>query len=83
VQLRAFARLPGRQWQILLRRIGDGLLAFAREHEGEEFTRVPSEKGAKTSYLVPEAGQLYLAVGGAKDTKAGLLRYAVAPSAAK
>jgi DNA-binding beta-propeller fold protein YncE len=60
-----------------------GVFAQRDADHYEEIARVPSEKGAKTSYLVPEVGQLYLAVGGAKDTKAGLLRYAVAPSSAK
>ncbi|MBS0514437.1 MAG: hypothetical protein JSS16_03080 [Proteobacteria bacterium] len=48
-----------------------------------ELARVPTEKGAKTCFLAPEVGQFYLAVGGAKDTKAGLLRYAVVPGDAK
>jgi len=63
----------------------DYIGVFAQEDADhyKEIARVPSEKGAKTSYLVPEVGQLYLAVGGAKDTKAGLLRYAVTPGNAK
>jgi len=63
----------------------DYIGVFAQEDADhyKEIARVPSEKGAKTSYLVPELGQLYLAVGGAKDTKAGLLRYAVTPGSAK
>jgi len=60
-----------------------GVIAQRDADHYEEIARVPSEKGAKTSYLVPEVGQLYLAVGGAKDTKAGLLRYHVIPVTAK
>ncbi|WP_077037993.1 YncE family protein [Pelomonas sp. KK5] len=46
----------------------------------EELARVPSEKGAKTAYLVPELNRLYVAVGGSATAKAGLLRYEVIPS---
>ncbi len=47
----------------------------------EELPHVPSEKGAKTAFLVPELNLLYLAVGGSDTTKAGLLRYEVVPAA--
>ena len=49
----------------------------------EEIARVPSEKGAKTAFLVPELHRLYVAVGGSAQTKAGLLRYEVMPGDAK
>jgi DNA-binding beta-propeller fold protein YncE len=60
-----------------------GVFAQRDADHYEEVARVPSEKGAKTSYLVPEVGQLYAAIGGSKDTRAGLLRYAVVPGEAK
>jgi DNA-binding beta-propeller fold protein YncE len=65
---------------------GDDYVAVFRQIDAdhyEELTRVPSEKGAKTAFLVPELHRLYVAVGGSKDTKAGLLRYEVMPGDAK
>jgi len=47
----------------------------------EELAHVPSEKGAKTAFLVPELNRLFVAVGGSATTKAGLLRYEVVPAA--
>jgi len=60
-----------------------GVFAQRDADHYEELAHVPTEKGAKTCFLVPEAGQFYLAVGGAKDTKAGLLRYQVVNSEVK
>lgn len=65
---------------------GDDYVAVFRQKDAdhyEEIARVPSEKGAKTAYLVPEVGQLFVAVGGSKDAKAGLLRYEVVPGDTK
>ena len=49
----------------------------------EELAHVPSEKGAKTAFLVPELKLLYVAVGGSANAKAGLLRYEVLPGTGK
>jgi DNA-binding beta-propeller fold protein YncE len=65
---------------------GDDYVAVYRQIDAdhyEELTRVPSEKGAKTAFLVPELHRLYVAVGGSKEAKAGLLRYEVVPGPAK
>ena len=65
---------------------GDNYVAVFQQKDAdhyEEIVRVPSEKGAKTAFLVPEVGQLFVAVGGSKDAKAGLLRYEVVPNGAK
>lgn len=43
----------------------------------EELERVPSEYGAKASFLVPSLNLLYVAVGGSDKGTAGLLRYEV------
>lgn len=65
---------------------GDDYIAVFRQRDADhydEIARVPSEKGAKTAFLVPELHRLYVAVGGSADTKAGLLRYDVLPGNAK
>jgi len=65
---------------------GDDYVAVFRQNDAdhyEEIARVPSEKGAKTAFLVPELHRLYVAVGGSDKTKAGLLRYEVMPDNAK
>lgn len=65
---------------------GDDYVAVYRQIDAdhyEELARVPSEKGAKTAFLVPELRRLYVAVGGSKEAKAGLLRYEVVPAPAK
>ena len=65
---------------------GDDYVAVFRQIDAdhyEELARVPSEKGAKTAFLVPELGRLYVAVGGSEKTKAGLLRYEVVPARSK
>jgi hypothetical protein len=65
---------------------GDDYVGVFRQIDAdhyEELERVPSEKGAKTSFLVPELNRLFVAVGGSDKTKAGLLRYEVVPSHVK
>jgi hypothetical protein len=65
---------------------GDDYVAVFKQIDAdryEELARVPSEKGAKTAYLVPELNRLYVAVGGSEKAKAGLLRYEVVPERAK
>jgi DNA-binding beta-propeller fold protein YncE len=65
---------------------GDDYVAVYRQIDAdhyEELARVPSEKGAKTAFLVPELRRLYVAVGGSKEAKAGLLRYEVVPGRAR
>lgn len=65
---------------------GDDYVAVFQQRDADhydEIARVPSEKGAKTAFLVPELHRLYVAVGGSADTKAGLLRYDVLPGNAK
>lgn len=65
---------------------GDDYVAVFQQRDAdhyEEIARVPSEKGAKTAFLVPELHRLYVAVGGSAQTKAGLLRYEVMPGDAK
>ncbi|MGM3411594.1 YncE family protein [Ralstonia holmesii] len=65
---------------------GDDYVAVFQQRDAdhyEEIARVPSEKGAKTAFLVPELQRLYVAVGGSAQTKAGLLRYEVMPGDVK
>lgn len=65
---------------------GDDYIAVFHQVDAdhyEELTRVPSEPGAKTSFLVPELNRLYVAVGGSDKGKAGLLRYEVLPTPSK
>jgi DNA-binding beta-propeller fold protein YncE len=62
---------------------GDGYVAVFRQIDAdhyEELDRVPSEYGAKTSFLVPSLNLLYVAVGASDKGKAGLLRYEVVAS---
>lgn len=83
------SRTNGMMFDAANRRIyaaGDDYIAVFRQIDGdryEEEARVPSEKGAKTAYLVPQLRRLYVAVGGSEGTKAGLLRYEVLPASAK
>ena len=59
---------------------GDDYIGVFRQIDAdhyEELAHVPSEKGAKTAFLVPELKLLYVAVGGSATAKAGLLRYEV------
>ena len=65
---------------------GDDYVGVFRQIDAdhyEELARVPSEKGAKTAFLVPELNRLYVAVGGTDKNKAGLLRYEVMPAGGK
>jgi DNA-binding beta-propeller fold protein YncE len=65
---------------------GDDYVAVFRQIDAdhyEELARVASEKGAKTSVLVPELRRLYVAVGGSSTQKAGVLRYEVVPGEAR
>lgn len=83
------SRTNGMMFDRVNRRIyaaGDGYVGVFRQIDAdhcEELARVPSEKGAKTAFLVPELSRLYVAVGGSDKNKAGLLRYEVVPSHAK
>ena len=83
------ARTNGMMFDAKNRRIyaaGDDYVAVFRQRDAdhyEEIARVPSEKGAKTAFLVPELHRLYVAVGGSAQTKAGLLQYEVMPADAK
>jgi len=59
---------------------GDGHVAVFRQIDAdhyEELDKVPSEYGAKTSFLVPSQNLLFVAVGGSDKGKAGLLRFEV------
>ncbi|MBV8036136.1 hypothetical protein [Roseateles sp.] len=59
---------------------GDGYVAVFRQIDAdhyEELEKVPSEYGAKTSFLVSSQNLLYVAVGGSDKGLAGLLRYEV------
>ena len=82
-------RTNGMMFDAANRRIyaaGDDYVAVFRQRDAdhyEEMARVPSEKGAKTAFLVPKLNRLYVAVGGSTQTKAGLLRYEVVPGDAK
>ena len=82
-------RTNGMMFDAANRRIyaaGDDYVAVFRQRDAdhyEEMARVPSEKGAKTAFLVPKLSRLYVAVGGSTQTKAGLLRYEVVPGDAK
>lgn len=82
-------RTNGMMFDATNRRIyaaGDDYIAVFHQRDADhydEIARVPSEKGAKTAFLVPELHRLYVAVGGSADTKAGLLRYDVLPGNAK
>ena len=82
-------RTNGMMFDAANRRIyaaGDDYVAVYRQRDAdhyEEIARVPSEKGAKTAFLVPELHRLYLAVGGSEKTKAGLLRYEVVSGGTK
>ncbi|WP_243655773.1 YncE family protein [Roseateles saccharophilus] len=65
---------------------GDGHVAVFRQIDAdhyEELEKVPSEFGAKTSFLVPSQNLLYVAVGGSDKSKAGLLRFEVVGEARK
>ncbi len=80
---------PGRTNGMMFDRVNHRIYAAGDDYVGvfhqidadhyEELAHVPSEKGAKTAFLVPALNRLYVAVGGSKDTKAGLLRYEVLP----
>ncbi|MFG6489996.1 hypothetical protein ACG04R_25190 [Roseateles sp. BYS78W] len=82
-------RTNGMMFDAANRRIyaaGDDYVGVFRQVDAdhyEELARVPSEKGAKTAFLVPELKRLYVAVGGSDKTKAGLLRYEVLPAGGK
>jgi DNA-binding beta-propeller fold protein YncE len=77
------ARTNGMMFDAANRRIyaaGDDYVGVYRQIDAdhyEELAHVPSEKGAKTAFLVPELNLLYLAVGGTDSNTAGLLRYQV------
>jgi DNA-binding beta-propeller fold protein YncE len=78
-------RTNGMMFDAVNRRIyaaGDDYVAVFRQRDADhydEIARVPSEKGAKTAFLVPELHRLYVAVGGSAQAKAGLLQYEVVP----
>jgi hypothetical protein len=62
---------------------GDDYVGVFEQQDADryrELARVPSAKGAKTAFLVPELNRLYVAVAGKAPTKAALLRYEVIPS---
>ena len=65
---------------------GDDYVGVFQQVDADHYTelaRVPSEKGAKTAFLVPTLNRLFVAVGGSATAKAGLLRYEVVQGAAK